>query len=206
MPCSASSIATLRALERRGDREGARGRGERVAADVDQAMRAHVESLPVWALGPGSDSRRASSRRRRTRVTRCAHAHGRGVVPVGEIETALSEALAVLEADSTHAAARLLLGHALLIEGDFAGAVTHLAPLLDARPVSYLVVRDLGIAYAELGRTPPPPPTWRRRSGPTRPILNLTAARSHSRGGGEIRGGAKFWPVGPRSRMRPTTI
>jgi len=122
------------------------------AADVDQAMRAHVESLPVWALGSG-ERLEASVKQAEANPgdldarTRMAEEWFQS----GEIETALSEALAVLEADSTHAAARLLLGHALLIEGDFAGAVTHLAPLLDARPVSYLVVRDLGIAYAELG-------------------------------------------------------
>ncbi len=124
------------------------------AADVDRAMRAHVESLPVWALGSGE--RLAASVKRAEASPADLDARTRMAeewFQSGEVETAVSEALAVLEADSTHAEARLLLGHALLVEGDFAGAVTHLAPLLDASPVSYLVVRDLGIAYAGLGET-----------------------------------------------------
>jgi tetratricopeptide (TPR) repeat protein len=122
------------------------------AADVDRAMRAHVESLPVWALGSGERLAASVKQAEANRAdldarTRMAEEWFQS----GEIETAVSEALAVLEADSSHSEARLLLGHALLIEGDLAGAVAHLAPLLDENPVSYLVVRDLGLAYADLG-------------------------------------------------------
>jgi tetratricopeptide (TPR) repeat protein len=69
----------------------------------------------------------------------------------GEVETAVSEALAVVEADSTHARARLILGHALLLQGEPLAAAEHLEKLLGQNPLPYLVVRDLGFIYAELG-------------------------------------------------------
>jgi tetratricopeptide (TPR) repeat protein len=122
------------------------------AADVDQAIRAHVESLPVWALGSRERliERATESAANKADLglrTRMAEEW----FQAGEIETAVSEALAVLEADSSQVDARILLGHALLAEGQPLAAAEYLAPLVDREPVAYLVVRDLGLIYAEQG-------------------------------------------------------
>ncbi len=122
------------------------------AADVDQAIRAHVMTLPVWALGSGERlTERVHEAEARPGDLDARTRMAEEWFQSGELETAVSEALAVLEADSTQTEARLLLGHALMLEGDFAGAAQHLGRLLDRHPVNYLVVRDLGIIYAELG-------------------------------------------------------
>ena len=122
------------------------------AQDVDQAIRAHVEILPVWAL--------PSRERLVERVTEASTKRGdleartrmaEEWFQAGELETAVSEALAVLEADSSQVRARILLGHALLVQGDPFAAADYLTPLADREPLDYLVARDLGIIYAAQG-------------------------------------------------------
>jgi tetratricopeptide (TPR) repeat protein len=122
------------------------------AEEVDRAIRAHVEALPLWAFASGErltervEESQASPEDLDAR-TRMAEEW----LQSGELETALSEALAVLEADSTHAEARLLLGHTLLLQGEPYSAAVELESLLDRQEIDYLVVRDLGLAYADLG-------------------------------------------------------
>lgn len=122
------------------------------AAEVDTAIRAHVDALPVWGLG--------SRERLMARVTESSANKADLALrtrmaeewfQAGELETAVSEALAVLEADPKRTDARVLLGHALLAEGQPLQAAEYLSPLVDQEPVDYLVVRDLGIIYADQG-------------------------------------------------------
>ncbi len=72
-------------------------------------------------------------------------------------ETALSEAVLVLDQHPDHALARFAAGCASAMQGEWVAVVEHLEGLVDdpglmtTVPHGYIVVRDLGRAYAELG-------------------------------------------------------
>lgn len=122
------------------------------AAEVDSALRAHIAALPVWPLSSSTrllERVQESSGRPDDLDARARTAEA--WLQAGRLETAVSEALAILEADSTHAEARRVLGHALMREGEPLAAAEHLEKLLDRDEVDYLVLRDLGVIYADLG-------------------------------------------------------
>ncbi len=122
------------------------------AAEVDSTLRDHIKEIPIWPL--------ASAKRLQERVQQSSSHPGdleaRALMAeewlqAGELETAVSEALAVLEADSTHVMARRILGEALFREGETVAAATELEKVAGQGPPNYLVLRDLGMVYAELG-------------------------------------------------------